>query len=239
MELRVIFEEWRQTKGPEKSWGLSWFLAAEICRRFYASHGIVPWVICHDGMGYYGISLHKLPCLINGSHNETLGRFSCAGNAENWLTGGEGHHHCKLIELCLDGASVKELVAQAIAHFRLPAYPEKSHLACRHKRWGASYQLCFDIAAMVAMRCEEEEIAIWNHPAHTKRVVAELDDNHTMKEYPGVFWFSYHNQKLCLRGDGSLLAPTQMDLWEQYMLGQSVFDLSNLIIKQLKSRQES
>ncbi|MDP5460059.1 hypothetical protein [Alishewanella sp. SMS8] len=103
MELPSLFEQWRTIKGPKNSWGLSWFLASQLCRRFYASHGIVPWVICHEGMGYYGISLHKLPCKVNGIDNATLGRFSIAGNVENWLTGGPGDHACNLIDQCLNG----------------------------------------------------------------------------------------------------------------------------------------
>jgi len=47
--------------------GLAWFLAYQFCQRYYVSHGIVPNVIDHDGLGYYGIRLDPLPCKVNGS----------------------------------------------------------------------------------------------------------------------------------------------------------------------------
>ena len=46
---------------------MAWFLAYQFCQRYYVSHDIVPNVIDHDGLGYYGIRLDPLPCKVNGS----------------------------------------------------------------------------------------------------------------------------------------------------------------------------
>ena len=65
MSIDTVFESWRQNK--EGDWGLAWFLAYQFCQRYYVSHDIVPNVIDHDGLGYYGIRLDPLPCKVNGS----------------------------------------------------------------------------------------------------------------------------------------------------------------------------
>ena len=87
------FYEWRKENRHIKNWGLAWFLANEFCKRFYASHGIIPQVTSHEGLGYYGITLDKTRCAVHRQENEfSLGRFSILGDVENWSTGGPGDH---------------------------------------------------------------------------------------------------------------------------------------------------
>jgi hypothetical protein len=137
MDAVSSFIEWRKNNSADQSWGLAWFLANEMCKRFYASHGIVPWVIGHQGLGYYGIALNQLKCKVHNSRAEPLGRFTMGGDVENCATGSGGDHRLDTIKLCDDGASIDTLITEAINHFRFPPFPEQSHLHCRHKsqRW--------------------------------------------------------------------------------------------------------
>jgi hypothetical protein len=227
------FDQWRNSKRANQSWGLAWALANEFCRRFYASHGIVPWVIEHEGLGYYGIQLDMLPCAVNGNNQEALGRLTQSGNAENWRTGGPGDHGCKLIDRCDDGAPFEELIQQAISHLDLPSIPYKSHLNCRHKRWGSSYELCFEIVTLAALQHDPDEITIWNHPEHTRAAIAE-DPKQQMKEHPGAFLLKSGANEICLAGDGRLLSRSNLNLWHEYMKGSSVAALCEMILQELK-----
>ena len=233
MSTLSLFEHWRTIKRPEQSWGLAWFLASEFCRRFYASHGLVPWVIDHDGMGYYGIAINQLPCSVNGESEDALGRFTIGGDVENWRTGGPGDHGCNLMDRCASGVPTEHLIHAAISHLDVPPLPPKSHLHCRHKRWGASYELCFEVAALVALQYEPGQIQIWNHPAHTKRAIAEHDPNHRMKEHPGAFLFISDDSVVCVAGDGRILDGSDENLWLEYMSGKTTRTLSDVVIQRL------
>jgi len=237
MNAASLFEHWRAIKDPKQSWGLAWFLASEFCRRFYASHGLVPWVITHEGLGYYGITINQLPCKVNGQSEEAVGRFTIGGDVENWRTGGPGDHGCELIDRCASGVPTAELVDAAISHLSIPALPSKSHLNCRHKRWGASYELCFEIATLVALRYEPDEVEIWNHPTHTKEAIAN-DPKRQISEHPGAFLFVRHDRKLCVTGDGRLLDGSERNLWAEYMGGKTTKALSDLVVRKLFSQGE-
>ena len=119
--LHVAFERWRRKHG--RGWGLAWYLATELCRRFYESHGIVPHVCDHEGLGYYGILVEKLPCPVNGRGDNTLGRFTMHGDVENWIADGPGGHGLELIERAQRGEPVQPMVAECIRHFGLPPFP--------------------------------------------------------------------------------------------------------------------
>ena len=239
MSVTALFKHWRALKRPHRSWGLAWFLSCEMCKRFYASHGIVPWVTSREGMGYYGITLDRLSCPVNGRpqelSGESIGRFTMGGNAENWQTGSPGDHGCNLVDPCAAGASTESLIASAVSHFRIPPFPPQSHLSCRHKRWGASYVLCFEIATLIALRFESNEIEIWNHPYHTRRVIEQRDPDASMKEHPGAFLFRLQSggPQVCLVGDGRLLDNSRLNLWQEYMNGESATTLSNHVIHKL------
>lgn len=233
MGLSSRFECWREVRDPKKSWGLAWFLAAEFCRRFYSSHGLVPWVITHEGLGYYGIQINRVRCGVHGDKSEPLGRFTMCGNAENRRTGAPGDHGLKLVEQCDRGLPTEELIQAAIAYFEQPALPPKSHLSCRHKRWGGSYALTFDVAAYLALRHEVDDLAIWNHPVHTERKIKERDPKANMKEHPGAFLFARNDREVLVAGDGRILDDSGESLWQEYMCGQSVSGLSELIIRRL------
>lgn len=238
MNLAFQFEQWRAAKRPEQSWGLAWFLASEFCKRFYASHGLIPWVIDHDGLGYYGISIHQLPCQVNGNSEDAIGRFTRGGDVENWRTGGPGDHGCELIDKCARGMATEELIQIAISYFGISPLPHKSHVNCRHKRWGASYELCFELAALVALRYEPNQVSIWNHPLHTQQAIAD-DSKNFLKEHPGAILFinASDETKVCIAGDGRLLDGSGVNLWHEYMRGMTAKALSNMILQRLTKHE--
>ncbi len=143
LDVYSLFEGWRAAGRPYNGWGLAWFLAFQFCRRFYASHGIAPLVIAHEGLGYYGIGLEYVSCRVNRAEEplSVLGRLAMEGDVENWRTG--ANHRLKTSELCWKGMPTEKLISLAIDHMRLLVYPSKSHVNCRHKRWGASFELVF------------------------------------------------------------------------------------------------
>ncbi|MGE0859542.1 MAG: hypothetical protein AB7P42_10580, partial [Gammaproteobacteria bacterium] len=145
MAADLLFEQWRKRAKNASRWELAWYLALAFCRRFYSSHGIAPWVIEREGLGYYGIQLQELACS-RRSRPQALGRLTAQGNVENWRTGSPGDHGLKTVDSLMQGTSTAELVQQAVRHLQIPVLPEASHVGCRHQRWGASYVCLFEIA---------------------------------------------------------------------------------------------
>lgn len=229
MSISELFRHWRKIKRPERSWGLAWFLAYEFCRRYYSSHGIVPWIIEHEGLGYYGIQLNQVRCSINNRIGESYGRMTIGGDVENWRRGSPGDHGLPAIEMCSTNISTEEIVQKAIAYMGIESIPAVSHLNCRHKRWGASYELCFEIATILALQNEPEELQIWNHPFHTERAVSELDPKSSMDEHLGAFLFVRRDKKLLLAADGRLLDGSEKNLWQSFMNGYGTAYLADLI----------
>lgn len=233
MNLDEAFLEWQREN--KQGWGLAWYLAAEICRRFYASHGIVPHVNEHEGLGYYGILLDYVPCRVNGER-PTLGRFSAEGDAEPWEIdpNSVGSHSIALAEKMRTGASPDDLVKEAIAAFRLSPLPEKTHLNCRHKRWGQSYVLMFDLTARIAFQAHPDDIRIWNDPYHTQGLARKYDPNFAQKEHLGHILFDHHGREVLLAGDGRVLVPEGgSSFWERFMAGASEIELFAELMKML------
>jgi hypothetical protein len=232
MNIEQLFKNWQKCQIEKPFWGLTWFLASQICKRFYASHGIVPWVINKEGMGYYGILFSELPCSVN-KHPRQLGRLTMAGNTENWLSVGSEIQGRKGEIDCENGASISTLITESINHLSFPAMPHSSHLSCRHKRWGDSYTLCFEIATCIALRFGHEQIGIWNSPSDIRHCISKYDPKMQIKEHPGGFLFLTNEAEVFLVGDGRLLHPAESNMWEMYMLGQTPYELSNVIINHL------
>lgn len=132
--------------------------------------------------------------------------------------------------MCDEGVATEELIQQAIRHFRLEPFPPKTHLECRHKRWGASYELCFELATIIALTYENR-VQIANHPVLIQREIDAQDPNRGMKENPGAFIIQGHENSKLLCGDGRLLDGSGENLWEKYMLGATIESL----VKQLAS----
>jgi len=239
MSATLLFNHWRQIKNPNKSWGLAWFLANEFCKRYYSSHGIAPWVIDHGGLGYYGITLNNVTCSKNNIKHEPYGRMTIGGDVENWRIDGPGGHGFHAIDMCVENIPTEDIVQQAITYMNLDPIPLHSHLHCRHKRWGASYQLCFEVATILALRNEVEELCITNNPIHTKRAILELDPKITMNEHLGGFLFSRSNKQLLLAADGRLLDGSNKNLWLSYMNGTGVFQLADMLEQQLNAMSET
>jgi hypothetical protein len=122
--------------------------------------------------------------------------------------------------MCKEGIATESILKQAFLYMDLPPVPAESHLGCRHKRRGASYELIFEIATSIALRNDQKRIEIWNAPEHTEAFKKEV------KESVGGFLFIGPNDnKVFITGDGQLLRQKPEDLWRRYMLGESAFTL--------------
>lgn len=220
MNIEQTFQDWRAVNRCSEGWALAWYLAWHVCKRYYASHGIVPLVIRKEGLGYYGLELVPFPCRVNGDTPASLGRLTMNGDVENWVTGSPGDHGLQTAGMCDSGTPVDELVAQAIRHLRLPVLPEKSHLGCRHQRWGASYALTFEVMALLAIR-HQDRIMIWNHPDDIRRVLDPLDPQAGISEHPGGFVVESGTARSVIAGDGRMLTAPGQKLWHRYMAGES------------------
>jgi hypothetical protein len=233
MNVQQLFQYWRVLKRPDNSWGLAWFLANEFCQRYYSSHGIIPFVIAKEGLGYYGILLESISCRVN-KKKIGYGRVTMGGNFENWQSGGPGDHGFPAIEFCKDNMPTEEIVRKAIAYMGIEPLPKTSHYNCRHKRWGRSFELCFEIATILALQYESNELSIWNHLHNTERLLAKLDPNVKQVEHLGAFLFDSGEKKVLLAADGRLLDGSGQNLWHMYMNGDSAFSLAEILKQKLE-----
>lgn len=222
MTISREFERWR-SGGAGREWGLAWFLASEFCSRFHVSHGVVPHVLNHEGLGYYGIGLQLVPCKVAPGRPKPFGRMTMSGNVENWRTGTPGDHGLKTEDMCLAGAGEAAIVEAAIRHMALPPIPEKSHVGCRHQRRGASYVMCFEIATIIALR--HACAAVTNAPEETARLVNSQDPKAAMHEHPGAFLMANEDRQVLLIGDGRLMDESGVDLWNLFMQGRGIESL--------------
>ena len=234
MDVATLFESWLTIHKCQDGWGLAWYLAYEICVRFYVSHGIFPGVNEHEGLGYYGILIEEAQCKINQNTNHEIGRVTASGNVENWITGSPGDHRLNTIEMCGRGVASDIIVAAAIRHPNMPVIPTKSHIHCRHRRRGKSYELMFSVAAILALRNSRGGFSIWNHPYHTEHVIHEIDPQFNISEHPGAFIFIRHEKRVVVSGDGRLLGGCDVNYWNRYMQGESAYTFA-LEIEELLS----
>jgi hypothetical protein len=205
----------------------AWYLAAELNDRFYISHAIRPEVIVHEGLGYYGIGIQQRACPIIPKA-QTLGRFTMAGNVENWVSGTPGNHDLRLCERAGRGELLETLVRDAIRHLRLPILAPAGHHLCRHKRWGASSLLVFRLAALTALRWNDK-VQIWNG-ADTLEKAARSDPERDMREHPGYLIITSGEREVFLAGDGRLLKPSGCEsVWDRYMSGESTVSLLRMV----------
>ena len=226
--VRATFDYWRVSHRTNDGWGLAWFLANEFCERFYASHGIVPQVIDHDGLGYYGIELARVSCAVNGSGGEPLGRLTMGGDVENWRSGGPGDHGLGTMEMCDAGVATSDIVAKAIAHMGISPIPDKTHARCRHKLRGASYELVFRLAAIVALR--SRSISIWNHPDSLRFALTPPSGTQAAThDSAGAFVFVKGDREFVVSGDGRVFGSSAENLWVNYMRGASIDSLVSVV----------
>lgn len=224
--VESLFAQWRSCAGRSKDWGLAWYLSYEICRRYYRSHGIAPFVINFGGpVSYYGIELTQLPCEPTGlKDHKTLGRLTMAGNVENWFSGSPGDHGCDLVESCSGGAPAHDLVAQAIRHLGLAALPPKPHNHCRHKRRGDSFVLLWELATLLALRADMDRSAVCllANGLEDDKPHPELDALPMTYRQPGHFWFGEPwGRGVYVTDEGVLCDGSGENLWERYMAGES------------------
>jgi hypothetical protein len=163
---------------------------------------------------------------MNTEYLPTLGRLTISGDVENWGTDGLDSNRLKITEMCDIGDETDRLANVAIRHLDIPVIPLKSHMNCRHKRWGSSYELMFCMATYIAIRNDRDTITIWNHPYHTAQVLQELDDNSSMNEHLGAFLYTTDKRRVVISGDGRLLEKNGCNYWHRYMQGESASALS-------------
>jgi len=227
-------------KRYDQGWGLAWYLASELCDRFHASHGLVFESLIHDGLGFYGIGVRPMPCKANNYQQlPALGRLTISGDVENWSTGEPGDHGLPLFERAMAGEAPDSLVRAAVAHLRLPPRPAQSHLACRHKRRGASYGLVFQLATMVALRYNiDGGVGICNDPWEFDQLLREHDPKFEKPDFPGAVGFFYYGRKVLVSGDGRVLLSPEPSpsLWERYMSGESTVSLARWVLDQLEAQ---
>jgi hypothetical protein len=162
-------------------------------------------------------------------NEKPLGRLTKGGDVENWRRGGPGDHGLPAIEMCSKGVSTEKIVTDAIRYMEIDPLPAQSHLGCRHQRWGASYSLAFEISTILALRHDNPNLQIWNHPLMTKNALDEIDPLSSMKEHPGGFIFRHDQKEVVLTGDGRLLDGSERNVWNNYMKGESVNSLADLL----------
>ena len=228
--LEEHFENWRRKNNPINNWGLAWYLANEFAKRFYKSHGISPHVCVHEGLGYYGITLDPIDCVINREcTRSTIGRITAHGCIECWASGVPGENRLNTIEMCEQNISIDEIMRESISFLRLPPLPERSHMTCRHKRWGDSFLLLFEIATFLAIKyCSEGDfVHILNHPEHINEYLEQFDPQiKKQQEYIGAFVFTNSDKKIIFAHDGrELTGEAQENYWTRFMQGESSYSL--------------
>ena len=139
MDLPDLYDDWRARHGS--GWGLSWYLAVEIVRRFAAGAGIVGAPFEHDGLGWYGVMLFAPDAT---GTPRALGRVTAGGDVERWE--GSEHHRLDLTGRAEAGEAPAALLAAAIQHLRL------EHAAPRRLHRAGAHVLGLEVCARLAMR---------------------------------------------------------------------------------------
>lgn len=227
-----IYDEFKHREAKlraEPSWGLSWFLAFEFMTRFYRSHGLVAYPILK--MGYYGIALKLISCPVNGKQHpvsSAIGRFSMMGNVENWIT--KSKDQVDLSDWFSEGKTIESIVNKAIETLRVAPFPPSSHIGCRHNRWGASYLLCFELAAILAIRHGFDKISIWSEYHHLERLLDKNVLKFSKQQHPGgihIRTIGKGHKEIFLRGDGKLIIPEEKNIWREFMSGRCSSQLAD------------
>jgi hypothetical protein len=232
MNVSDVFEAWRLKHGSNPNWGLAWFLANEVCQRYYSSHRIVPHVIEKEGLGYYGLQFDPF----NG-YGESIGRMTAHGNVENWRTGRPGDHGLETSEMCAKGLPIKQIVEDAIRHLDVPSVPVATHLNSHHEEREKSYELVFEIATILALRNDKRDgFQIWNHLDSAGRLIKELDPSARAKEHLNSFIFLQRGgKKILITSDARLVGEKEDNFWYRFMNGESAWTLALEIEETIRS----
>lgn len=236
-----LFVAWRAETRPRFGSGLAWYLSNEICRRYYRSHGIAPFVMHHGGLGYYGIELAQLPCRPTGLKDyQPLGRLTIAGNVENWGAGTPGDHGCGLAGQCAAGVTASAMVTLAIRHLGLPAMPAAAHKPCHHKRRGDSFVLLWEIATILALRNDlrRTDAYLRANGLEEGKPFLGLDGPPMTYRKPGHFWFGGNGEDVYVTDEGALCDGSGENLWLRYMAGESPADLATWIEERVATRAD-
>lgn len=216
------------TRDVNPSWRLAWYLATALCERYYASHGLSPRVISHEGFHYYGIGLFKNCTKLkhsNSSIEEMLGRLSAYGNIENWKSSDQ----IPLSEQLQSGVPVSHLLSQAINCLQLPMKPKGSHTDCVH-RWEATrHVMLFNLIARLAMSSRAEELVIHNHPHEVHAVAKRLDPKYESTKSKNYWLIQSDSKEVLISGSGRVIQPHGRHLWEMYLKGAGYTELLEVL----------
>jgi hypothetical protein len=219
------FRRWHSTNPDCNGWGLAWYFAAEFVGRFHVSHGHEVYVIKQEGLGYYGIAVGT-PAAPRCIEREPriIGRFTMAGNVENWSTGSPGDHGLQAVRLVVAGADPADLMPEVVRHLGMGPHPSQRHRACRHRHRGSSYVLVVNVIAQIALR-HSTAVAIDSLVDLRRTTLTDPDAQAGGKDPPGYFRLrGLPGDEIAVSGDGRVISGGRLSksLWEQYMAGASV-----------------
>ncbi|MDP2313445.1 MAG: hypothetical protein Q8P41_11105 [Pseudomonadota bacterium] len=206
MDLTSLYDDWRARYGH--GWGLSWYLAAEIVRRYSGRVGLVGVPFEHEGVGWYGVLLF-VPDL--RGEPRPLGRITAAGDAERWE--GAEHHRLALTERAERGEPPSTLLAAAIAHLEVERAPNM-----RAPRAGA-HAIGLEVCARLALRVD------------TAGVFIRADEPPRPGEAaPDIVLAAPGGPTLRIGGDARLHGAGEIiDLLARWRTGAGVADLAELV----------
>jgi hypothetical protein len=215
MDLADLYEDWRTRFGD--GWGLSWYLAAEIVKRYAGRIGLIALPIEHDGLGWYGILLF-LPD--DKGVPRSWGRITAAGDAERW-EGGE-HHRLGLTDRAARGEAPPSLLAGAIEHLLLENAP-----VTRAPRAGA-HAIGVEVCARLALRVP------------TGSIVLRADEPPKPREpAPSIVLCRSSGPTLHLAGDGRLHGTAEViNLPARWRAGTDIAELTELVAKTMDFGRE-
>lgn len=216
MDLAALYDDWRARHG--NGWGLSWYLAAEIVRRYATRVGLVAVPFEHEGVGWYGVMLFT-PDAQGVPH--PLGRITASGDAERWA--GSEHDRLGLAERARAGESPSALVAAAIVHLRLEGLPRS-----RAHRAGA-HVLGMEVCARVALRVDTGALTLRTEGHPQARQAA-----------PPIRIEGPTGPGLRLTGDARLLGDVEpVDLLARWRAGADAAELADQVVVMLTGARTS
>jgi hypothetical protein len=228
--LTAALDTWRRRHGAAGGWGLAWYLAAELVERFTASRGLLPLVLVHEGIGYYGIGFQLANCGVHqglGLARAQLGRLSRAGNVERWLAPQGGFEHATP---ALWSGDLPPVERGAIATLGIDSLPLADHRRCAHFRGAPAFAVVFRTLALLALR-HDAAVAILNDP-ETMPFDPAGDPGFDRLGRLGYFRVSAGERSVVVAGDGRVLG-CDLDLWASHQTGCRPAELVSLVERAL------
>jgi hypothetical protein len=224
--LLDALDAWRRREGWDAGWGLAWYLASVIIDRFNGPAGVVPVVLAHEGLGYYGIRMQLANCSVHkavGLASTSLGRLTKAGNVETPRGLVEFNVSVLFSDLKIGAERV------AIDAFDLMPLCDADHAKCRHAGGAARFALAFRVLAHLAL-LGGKRVALWNDPQTLSFRPFEDEDFGALGQlgYFEVRGPHPDAPPLIVRGDATTRGYTRVpiDLFAEWQRGQTEGELA-------------